>query len=56
MLAKYYVQILGISPNSNDSIRMMEWRRPGRGGSNSVDFPCTDRILTGRKVEILARL
>jgi len=35
VLAKLYVQILGISPESDDGKRLIHWRRPNGGTPSS---------------------
>jgi hypothetical protein len=39
VLAKLYVQILGISPESDDGKRLIHWRRPN--GGEAADIPRT---------------
>jgi hypothetical protein len=39
VLAKLYVQILGISPESDDGKRLIHWRRPNGGTSSSSLAP-----------------
>jgi DNA ligase-4 len=40
MLAKYYVEILNISPSSPDALRLLQWRKPTKTPTGAlVSFP-----------------